>query len=781
MNSQTTVLLFQWMIALSASILVYGFVAFLFDLDPKDILKTFFNEGPRKKIRQWLSEQNHEAAGNYLLELGQPHQAIEIFKQGNLFAHVAKVSESLKDPVRAARYYEKALEYPKASQLYLQTKKYSDLKRVMQKLGQSHRMGQLLFQSGEYTLSARSFLQDKDFESAAKSLLKADKPFEASISLFRAYEEVKNKLTGFSGKLYHPESKTLGVNAAKLFKFTRQFKRAAKLFRELQMREEAAACYAEIGDFKSAAQLFEDLGAYEQAVSFWKKAGEHSRATKLDAERLAHRGEWIEAAERFIQAGDFARAGDVYCELRDTFKAAQMYEKAGDPALAGIFYRQAGKFELAGQAFEKAQSFEQAIDSYKQAQMVQKEFSLRLQIKDYIGLSKRYLELQMYDLALQTLDDITQSHVHYKTALALKGKVLMLQGHTQEAQAEFSKSKRIEGPIDEDTDAWLQLASRTSRSSPAPSLTIPSVTRAPGMAAPHTVVSAPEQESQLPSMDAVLLQAQKTVEAQAFPSHTNRYVKSLEIGRGGMGIVYKAKDTTLDRWVALKILPPSLSQKKQAVHTFLREARATAALNHPGIVTVYDTGIQDGDYYIAMEFIEGQTVRELLKKRTKLPLKEALPLIEHILEALAYAHSKNVVHRDLTTSNVMITRHGQPKIMDFGLAKIMKELLSEQSIIGGTPSFMSPEQTTGDPIDHRTDLYSLGISIFEMCLGQLPFQKGDMGYHHLHTLPPSPLDIDPTLPQALSDLILRCLQKKQIDRFQSADEMLHVIKSISLG
>ena len=175
-----------------------------------------------------------------------------------------------------------------------------------------------------------------------------------------------------------------------------------------------------------------------------------------------------------------------------------------------------------------------------------------------------------------------------------------------------------------------------------------------------------------------------------------------------------------------------------------------------------------------MENIEGETLREIIRKKRKGPLdlKNTLAISKQICKGLGYAHNNKIIHRDLTTSNVMITMTGMVKIMDFGLARVVERLMSEQSIIGGTPSFMSPEQVEGDPIDHRSDIYTFGVSMFEMATADVPFKKGDLGYHHLHTAPPSPKSINPETPDLLCEIILKCLQKKPDDRYQSVDEIL---------
>jgi serine/threonine-protein kinase len=186
------------------------------------------------------------------------------------------------------------------------------------------------------------------------------------------------------------------------------------------------------------------------------------------------------------------------------------------------------------------------------------------------------------------------------------------------------------------------------------------------------------------------------------------------LGRGGMGIVYKADDTVLDRTVALKVLPESLKENPQALKNFLREAKSAAQLNHPNIVTVYDAGEQDGVYYIAMEYVDGNTLKDIIKRRGKIAPKGIVHVLSQMCEALAYAHEKKIVHRDVKTANTMWTKDRKAKIMDFGLAKVIEEVRNHTTVVSGTPFYMSPEQTLGKNVDQRSDLYSLGVSVFEM-------------------------------------------------------------------
>src|SRR6202050_3686747 len=203
-----------------------------------------------------------------------------------------------------------------------------------------------------------------------------------------------------------------------------------------------------------------------------------------------------------------------------------------------------------------------------------------------------------------------------------------------------------------------------------------------------------------------------------------------QLGAGGMGVVYKAHDSRLDRALALKLLPEKLAQQPQALERFRREARAASALNHPGICTIYDIGEEDGRAFIAMEFIDGETLRAHIHGQA-LGLEETLKLGIEIAEALDAAHTEGIIHRDIKPANIFVTKRGQVKVLDFGLAKLVpkgvavtdsgdeaSDSTSIAGIISGTPSYMSPEQVRGDSLDARTDIFSLGLVLHEIATGR---------------------------------------------------------------
>jgi serine/threonine-protein kinase len=255
-----------------------------------------------------------------------------------------------------------------------------------------------------------------------------------------------------------------------------------------------------------------------------------------------------------------------------------------------------------------------------------------------------------------------------------------------------------------------------------------------------------------------------------------RYELLEELGRGAMGIVYKAKDRELDEIVALKILPDAMSNNPEAVRRFKIEARNARRLSHPNIVRIHDIGEEMGRKYISMEIVEGSDLKKRIKGGGPLTVPEFVSYSMQIADALAYAHRLGIVHRDIKPANIMLTARGEVKITDFGIAKLMDQT-GEGTMVGaviGTPLYMSPEQVRGVPVDSRADIYSFGIMMYEFINGRPPFIEGDLAWQHINREPDRPANCH----DLLWPIIAKCLAKNKEDRWDSAELIYDRLKEL---
>ncbi len=264
-----------------------------------------------------------------------------------------------------------------------------------------------------------------------------------------------------------------------------------------------------------------------------------------------------------------------------------------------------------------------------------------------------------------------------------------------------------------------------------------------------------------------------------------RYEVLERIGGGGMGVVWKANDKVLDRYVALKVLRSEMSEDEDFVRRFRREAKAAASLSHPNIVSIYDVGEDQGLHFIVMELVEGETLRDKLTRQGKLEAEEALDIAGQICLGLSHAHANQIIHRDIKPQNILMTTLGHVKVADFGIARALGGVSNTSTnVVVGSASYLSPEQARNGVVSARSDLYSLGVVLYEMITGKPPF-TGDspvsVALQHVEARVPAVRDRNPEIPVEIENLIAKALAKSPDMRFESADEMLKSIRQLRLS
>ena len=307
---------------------------------------------------------------------------------------------------------------------------------------------------------------------------------------------------------------------------------------------------------------------------------------------------------------------------------------------------------------------------------------------------------------------------------------------------------------------------------------------------PDTQKFCGECATPLPSSEDIKVSITKTLETPkeeltSGSTFAGRYQIIEELGRGGMGRVYKATDTKIKEKVALKLIKPEIASDKNTIERFSNELKFARKIRHKNICQMFDLGEEQGAHYITMEYVSGQDLKGLIRQSGQLAIGTTISIAKQVCEGLAEAHRLGVVHRDLKPSNIMIDKEGSARIMDFGIARSLKAKgITGTDVMIGTPKYMSPEQVEGKEADQRSDIYSLGIILYEMVTGRVPFE-GDtpftIGVKHKSEIPKDPKELNVQIPDNLSHLILKCMEKEKDNRYQSAGEARSELENIEKG
>jgi tetratricopeptide (TPR) repeat protein len=717
-----------------------------------------------------------------LARRGDPLAAGELCLRHGLLDAAADHFLAADEPARAAEIRQSQNRLSEAAELFLKAGRGETAASIFAGEGAWQRAAEAYLDAGDPTVAAEMFEKNEDWRRAAECWERAEFPREAARCWARCsqwgrsgacLERVARELQGAAG---HRDAR----REAEIQKLVR---RAGDLYGRAGLEDKAEAVLAFGGCAAEAADVALRAGRAERAAELLLKGGDVARAAEVlrglgrdeEAARLLgewhrDRGEENEAARCFEEAGEHMAAGDLYRLLERFAEAGACYERQGEFAQAAEMFHTGGDLLRAADNYERAGCYAEAAQCVASSGQPEREAELLSRAGHHLRAAEILRRDGRDDDAITVLQKVDSAQADFAKAAALLGEIFRERGMHSLAVKKLAQALGGRELDRETVDGFYVLAT---------------VHEAAG-----NLREAAELYEKILAFDyhhadvaERLARTKQTVQRPAAGSatgtapHGARYRILGKLGRGGMGIVYKAHDTVLDRPVAFKVLPDALKENPQALKNFLREAKNAAQLNHPNIVTVYDAGEQGGNYYIAMEYVDGHTLKDIVKHRGRIAPGGIVHVLGQLCEALAYAHDKKIVHRDVKTANAMWTRDRKAKIMDFGLARVVEEVRNHTTVVSGTPYYMSPEQTLGKNVDHRTDIYSLGVTVFELATGTLPFREGNLPYHHVHTPPPDPRERVPDLPDTIAAIILRCLRKDPADRYASVREILAELRA----
>jgi len=724
----------------------------------------------RKDAKRAKRGREFIRAGELFELAGDYDDAIKMYREGQASGPVGRLYERQKNWGQAAVAYESARDYERASAMYQRAGNYGKAAEALLTGNKELMAAELFEKARNFGEAARLYEKAGYFQKAAGCYEHVQNYGKAADLLEKHYlqENVRIKAS-LSGSDQRQTVNAIAQQSGRLYSRAGDAVKAARIYSMGGYLSDAAESYIKVNDVQKAADLYYEGKQYLKAAELYRQIGNTKKAYAVSAELYLDERNYLEAARMYEKAEDYLQAADLYERASQIKKAGEMLMKGGDFARANEIFQSSGDPLLAAQALEKSKRFKEAAQLYLKAGAHEVAARLLEESGDFYEAGMIFHKVGRMEDTVAFLQKVDSQSGNYYSASLILGQIFMERGMLDAARERYKKliSKREIGPDTLEPYYNLALIYEKNREYQNALLLFDKV-QAENYSY-KDVRSHIELVREALRREKAAAANKKTTEASG---PKGRYKLSKKLGQGGMGVVYLAEDTILNRVVAYKVLPPSVRNNPKVLENFLQEARVAAAINHPNIVTIFDTGSEGVEPYIVMEFVDGISLKELLEKSPAIPMKDLVAIAREICEGLEYAHNKNVIHRDIKPANIMLSKERRVKIMDFGLAKILSESEMEGTSVKGTPLYMSPEQIQGKRVDHRTDLYSLGCTLYRMATGRPPFIEGDVYYHHLHTPPAPPRSLNPKIPESLNRIILKCMSKDPDQRYQRARDIL---------
>jgi len=721
----------------------------------------------------YMAARHYMKAAKVFVQIEHFNKAAEACLLNNDFANAAQCLVRVGDHAQAAEYFLKARDYTSAAQNLHMIGRIGEAAPLFAKGGHPVRAAECYSRIGFYQKAGELLAEAGEYDKAAPYLLRTlqERTSRRDASLTVEEDAVSGNIARLASKCYLDTGQKL--KAAQALELGGLYSESGHLYEELGEKGKASELFIKGKDTTAAARVLESSDHPDEG------------ALRI-AEALLEEGKPIEAAELFARLGEWNRAAHLFIENNLKDLAVEAYAQHGDHKTAADLLVEMGRpADAAAMLMEAGKPAEAAL-IYGTMGLKENELQALIQAGAHFRAARHLLELGKKREATEELQKVEPDDVHFKESQILLGELFFDKEQWSIAISNYQKALAEENVRRDNLDAFYRYGTALKEDGQLQGAL--SILEKVLLVDYHYR----DARDQVQSIKRHLSGSSHELSAPFLPSSpdatmaapgadqtrkSNRYQIIEEVGRGGMGVVYKASDTLLDRVIAYKVLPPHVQKDRNILDMFLREARSAARLSHPNIVTIFDADEDRGEFFIIMELVEGESLKELLHQQGKFPIKTALVLTAQVFKALAYAHGKGIVHRDIKPANLLWAKsEKQVKITDFGLARVVEEGRKTHTQMAGTPYYMAPEQIVGGRVDHQADQYAMGITLYEFVTGTVPFKDGDVLYHHVHTQPQPPETHNPEIKEPLSNFIMRCIAKDADKRFPDVSAALDELK-----
>jgi tetratricopeptide (TPR) repeat protein len=727
----------------------------------------------QRKARKLEKKGNVKRAGDIYVSINHIDDAIRCYKQAGLFELVGDLLVDHGRFDEAVDLYQKHGFIQKALDILKQRGDYFRGALICKKHKKFREAASLFEKSGVLSEAARMCAEEQDFKRAGDFFLRSDMPQSAAEAYENAAKQIRQKPGSFTADSDRNFIRVLWKKAAGAWELVPNPGKAAKIYHELMEWEKAGELYELVGSFRKALHCYEQADSIENLIRLTTHLNMEDRARKLLARKAESEGDpktaavyalqaedYAKAAEYFEMAGDYQQAAENYENSQAYLLAAEAYFRIGNVARAAAMYRMAGDLDTSAKLFEQLGQNDQAIKLHVQSRNFSRAAMLLLEANKP-NEALRVLSRVSSERASQRLIKRLSAIAHFKLgnipkALKLAGNILEepVSSDNIEIQYEYANALQEDGRLKEALVTFQNIIDYDKHYKNA-------LKCLNWCAAMEETVSAKISDTIVGELPIGLVVA-------------GRYELLKLLGKGGMGVVYRAADRELNLAVALKILRPKLSYDPDFIEMFKREVTLARMLSHPNIIKIYDLNRMGNMWFVSMEYLQGEEVKDVIIRDGTLPHERVKHLARQILSALSHSHERNLVHSDIKPQNIFVDAKDHATLVDFGIARTMSTQTTDQNVYG-TPGYISPEQISGQSPTQQSDLYSLGVTLYEMLTGNMPFDEKTTELilrKQLRDVPPPPSTIVDSIPEWMDSMITKMVQINLSARYSSADEIL---------
>ena len=742
-----------------------------------------------KRARQAARAGNHDQAGDFYRLAGDWKRANEMYLKGGHYDLAARLAEEMGDLPNAALYYLKTGDLEAAGETELKQGNRDKAAWMFNKAGKYGRAAELFESIDQFAAAAENYRKGGFRDKAAILYVKAGKEALAASIFEELIEELsRQEPGGFRSEAersmllkYH---RYCGELHAKLDRPDQ----AAPHFELALMYDQAAEAWRRAGHAEKAADILLRLQRPEDAFKILQAAGRDlsTLAPVVQAEILARQGKHRESAEILEKAGSLFKAAETWKEAGEPLRAAVLYEKEGESEQAANLYVRAGRLDEAARILESSRDFKNAADLYRKSGRTEDAARVLVKAGDPVSAARLFYEKKNYDACIKALQKVAPDDRDFRKAAFLLGRIFAEQGLHTLAADKFAAAIREEEVNDDTVVIYYSLAlAHEANLRPREALAVYQKI----LSYDYSYKDALHRMKALEETPLVRLSARgapRKPEAESGWAEPNRYRVEQSLGAGKLGEVFRGVDTALGRKIAIRRISEGPNEAGKA-DRFLKEAAQAAQLSHENIVSIYDTGADDTCRFIVTALAEGRTLRTLLNEKVRFEVNRVVEIGRQILQALEHAHGRGVLHRNLRPENIFVTDDDKVSVADFGLGVRLTDLSTQELSTGRLIQYTPPEMLLKDRVDARSDLYSLGIILYEMAVGHPPFEGSDVGHKQAHDPVPLPGPGERALPEFLKAIIFRLLDKDKDKRYPDAAAVLRdlqlkeVVPGITVG